>query len=162
QSRPWPETGRPRRAAVSAFGMSGTNAHLILEEAPAQPVSAEGTPSLEPVMLPATPWLLSARSQAALQARARQLLDHLDTTEDRAVDVAYSLAVHSSQHPHRAAIVAADRDALTHALTALAGDGHAPGLVRAATTPIAEVVFVFPGQGSQWAGMAVELLDSAP
>jgi acyl transferase domain-containing protein/NADP-dependent 3-hydroxy acid dehydrogenase YdfG/acyl carrier protein len=151
----WPETGRPRRAAVSSFGISGTNAHVILE---APPASGDRVPSGdEPAAAP--PWLLSARGEPALRAQALSLLDHVRARpEESSVDIGRSLATTRAQLEHRAAVPAGD-------LTALAALGRgepATGLVRGDAGNPGKVVFVFPGQGSQWAGMGVELARTMP
>ncbi|GAA2807800.1 type I polyketide synthase [Crossiella cryophila] len=149
----WPETGRPRRAAVSSFGVSGTNAHVILEQAP------ENLSSQREEAPASVPWLLSGRTPAALQAQAGSLAEHLaERPELDAADLAYSLATTRTRFEH-GAIVVGDRAAALAAFTAL-GRGEesaAITLVRGAGRS-ARPVFVFPGQGSQWVGMAVELL----
>ncbi|GFJ80778.1 polyketide synthase [Phytohabitans houttuyneae] len=144
---PWQAGGRPRRAGVSSFGVSGTNAHVILEEPPVELPPAAERPST-PV-----PLLLSARDPRALRGQADALAAHLTAHPRLApVDVAWSLATTRAAFEHRAAVVGADRDELVAALTELAVTGTPPG----GPGP----VMVFPGQGSQWAGMAVELLDT--
>ncbi|OLF07340.1 hypothetical protein BLA60_27600 [Actinophytocola xinjiangensis] len=155
ESRPWPARG-PRRAAVSAFGISGTNAHIILEQGPGtDPTGVE--PPATPV-----PVTLSARSPRALADHAARLLTTLDGTE-RVVDVAATLATRSA-FDHRAVLLADDVDGLRDGLRAVvAGTETADvvfGQVRAAASRGA--VFVFPGQGAQWVGMAKELLDESP
>ncbi|WNE96626.1 type I polyketide synthase [Streptomyces luomodiensis] len=155
----WPETGRPRRAAVSSFGISGTNAHTILEQAPAERETAAkpAEPSLE--VSGALPWPLSARGEAALRAQAAKLLAHLDANPElRPADVGYSLATTRAAFDQRAVLVGTDRDDFIRALTALV-QGVAPVQNVGVSDKTA---FVFPGQGSQWAGMAVELMDTAP
>ncbi|MCC3768755.1 SDR family NAD(P)-dependent oxidoreductase, partial [Streptomyces sp. UNOC14_S4] len=158
----WPETGRPRRAAVSSFGISGTNAHTILEQAPAPeaPVTTEepaaGTPG-------ALPWPLSARNEAALRAQAERLLAHLESGADGGpADLGRSLALTRAAHDARALLVGTDRDDFVHALTALATGQDRPGTVQGTTGAAGRTAFVFPGQGSQWAGMAVGLMDASP
>ncbi|MFC9330341.1 type I polyketide synthase [Kitasatospora sp. NPDC057015] len=159
EQRAWPETGRPRRAAVSAFGMSGTNAHAILEQASADALPERGE-ELGPVVVPL---LLSARNESGLQAQAHRLLGHLtDRPELGAADLGYSLAHSRTALEQRAVLVGTDLAGLTAGLTALAAGQAAPNLVRGTAGDRDRVVFVFPGQGSQWAGMASELLDSAP
>ncbi|WP_146193937.1 type I polyketide synthase, partial [Streptomyces sp. MA5143a] len=162
EAREWPEVDRPRRAAVSSFGMSGTNAHLILEQAPETrgPEQPEDAPEPDVVPLP-----LSARSQEALQEQARQLLSRLgesDAGSLRLVDVGRSLAVTRAAHPHRAVVVATGAGQARDALGALArGEDHA-GVVTGTAGAWGKSVFVFPGQGSQWVGMGAELLDASP
>ncbi|WP_229847942.1 SDR family NAD(P)-dependent oxidoreductase, partial [Kitasatospora griseola] len=148
EAREWDDTGRPRRAGVSAFGVSGTNAHVVLEQAPADPLAEElGTPETVPL-------LLSARTPEALHAQAAALSARLgDGSGVRAADVAFSLATGRSALAHRAVLVGTE-DNLAEHLTALAqgtavvGGGLLSG----------RVALVFPGQGSQWVGMAAELL----
>ncbi|SFE35912.1 type I polyketide synthase [Streptomyces mirabilis] len=172
-ARAWPRGGdRVRRAGVSAFGISGTNAHVVLEEAPrdlVRPVT--GTPLAE---LPgAALFPLSARTLPALRGQAARLLEALDGQPRPALpDVAATLAHHRTHFEHRAVVRAADRDGLLTALRALAegrtgsgtdsdtGTGTVVGPQQAA--PAGKLAFVFPGQGSQWAGMARDLLDRDP
>ncbi|AGP52922.1 type I polyketide synthase [Streptomyces rapamycinicus] len=168
EAREWPERGRPRRAGVSAFGVSGTNAHVILEQAPAEGEDhEEGAPALDGTALggSAVPWVLSGRSEAALRAQAERLLAHLhERPEVSPADVGHSLATGRSAFEYRATAVGADRSQLLGHLEALTSGGVSAGVVRGegAAVPEARPVFVFPGQGSQWVGMAVELLDSSP
>ncbi|WP_432844595.1 acyltransferase domain-containing protein [Amycolatopsis sp. CA-161197] len=150
---PFPETGRPRRAAVSSFGMSGTNAHVILEQAPA----VEPVPSAERTGV--VPWLLSARSKAALRGQARALLD----VDADPADVAYSLATGRTLHEHRAVVVGENREDLLAGVRSLADGTPGPGVVEGDGRIPDErrTVLVFPGQGSQWAGMGAELLAAS-
>ncbi|XIG73307.1 polyketide synthase [Streptomyces sp. SGAir0957] len=166
----WPETGRPRRAGVSSFGGSGTNAHVVLEQAPA-PEPAEETavedaaPAGEDAAPAgaALPWLLSARSDTALREQARRLADRVESAELSAVDVAHALATGRAALEERAVVVGADRTTLLNGLHALArGEQPATAARGLAESESADPVFVFPGQGAQWVGMAVELLDSSP
>ncbi|MGW8881910.1 type I polyketide synthase, partial [Streptomyces mirabilis] len=155
ENRAWPRTDAPRRAGVSSFGMSGTNAHLILEEAP--PHTEPATPSAPSRV--AVPWVLSGKSEAALRAQAGKLLDRIrQDTDTSLTDIAYSLALTRTHFDHRAAITATHRDDYLTALEALTHNQSVT--TEAQTSP--RPVFVFPGQGAQWAGMAVELLDTSP
>ena len=140
----WPDVERRRRAAVSAFGMSGTNAHVILEQPDAEDRAPESSSP------DAAPWLLSARSPGALRAQAAALLSVVD--EHRPADVGYSLLTTRARLRHRAVVF--DRAGLTAVATGRPGDDVALGAVSGPANP----VFVFPGQGSQWPGMAVDLL----
>ncbi|KOV10754.1 hypothetical protein ADK60_37065 [Streptomyces sp. XY431] len=142
----WPAVDRPRRAAVSSFGISGTNAHLIVEAPPTTP-EARTEESGD-----ALPWLLSARTEQALRDQARRLHDHLTARPD--LRPGYALATTRSHHSHRAAVT---RDHLG-GLEALARGEAAPGLLTGTARDTGRTVFVFPGQGTQWAGMAVDLL----
>ncbi|GAB3844843.1 hypothetical protein GCM10027610_060000 [Dactylosporangium cerinum] len=161
EARPWPETGQPRRAAVSSFGISGTNAHLILEEAPADQPADQ--PAAEPVRPVPGPWVLSAKTEPALRAQAARLRDHLDTHPDAdPATIGSALATTRTRFTHRAAIVADGPDELRQALDALAAGEPSAAVVTGTAAGSARTVFVFPGQGSQWAGMAAELLETAP
>ncbi|WP_193450463.1 type I polyketide synthase, partial [Streptomyces plicatus] len=172
----WPEAGRPRRAGVSAFGISGTNAHVVLEQADHETVENDGADGTEgttadtgtagtpTVTDPAlTPWVLSARSETALRAQAARLLAHLRTTPDaRPADIALSLATSRAALPHRAVVLATpDPEATEAALTALtSADPHPAVLednVRGGLT-----AFLFSGQGSQRLGMGRELYARFP
>nr|WP_237280689.1 type I polyketide synthase [Streptomyces caniscabiei] len=170
---PWPETGRPRRAGVSSFGMSGTNAHVILEHSPVDQALV-GRDPVEPV--PADqggghrrvrPWLLSARTPDALRAQAARLAAHLDRDDGAdATPAALGSALLRSRSlfEHRAVVLGTDRADLLTGVRALAdGTATAPKVITGTAAPTGRgPVFVFPGQGSQWAGMAVELLEASP
>ncbi|MEV4921527.1 SDR family NAD(P)-dependent oxidoreductase [Streptomyces roseoverticillatus] len=156
----WPESDRPRRAAVSSFGVSGTNAHTIIEQAPAAAESPSVPDSGEVV-----PWVLSGRTEAALQAQAARLASFLNGSDGDAApaaDTAYSLATTRAAFEHRAVVVADTPEALRQGLAAVA-DGSTPADVVTGTARTGgKTVFVFPGQGSQWVGMATELLETSP
>ncbi|NUS88034.1 MAG: SDR family NAD(P)-dependent oxidoreductase [Streptomyces sp.] len=156
EALPWPETGGPRRAGVSSFGMSGTNTHVILEQAPP---ADEPAPTAE---LPVVPWLVSGRGEAALRAQAARLRDFLtERPEASPTSVGFALAHARAAQSHRAAVVAADRDALLAGLASLA-EGTPSGQVVTGVPSPGATVFVFPGQGSQWVGMALALADASP
>ncbi|WP_248782401.1 acyltransferase domain-containing protein, partial [Saccharothrix syringae] len=154
EARAFPETGRPRRVGVSSFGVSGTNSHVILEQAPDQPAAEPGEDLAPPASVP---WVLSAKTPAALRAQARRLLSGVDGV--RPVDVGFSL-LSRSVFEHRAVVVG-DGSALRAGVGALASGDSAPGLVSGSGGVGSRVVFVFPGQGAQWAAMAVGLLESS-
>ena len=160
RARRWPEqTDRPRRAGVSAFGISGTNAHVIVEQAPAEFAAVEPARTRPPVM----PWVLSAKSASALAEQAARLLRFAEQhPEVDTHDVAYSLVTTRASFDHRAVAVGAERAELLSGLAAIASRAPAPDVVSGKAAATGGTVFVFPGQGSQWTGMAVELLDSAP
>jgi acyl transferase domain-containing protein/D-arabinose 1-dehydrogenase-like Zn-dependent alcohol dehydrogenase/acyl carrier protein len=154
---PWPRGERPRRAGVSSFGVSGTNAHVVLEEAPdAGTVERPGADAAR-----AVPLVLSGRSEGAVRGAARQLASRLaDGTHD-VRDVAWTLSRGRSAMEWRAAVPADDVQAAVAALEALAdgsptADGVGPTLSRPR-----RAVLVFPGQGSQWDGMARDLLATS-
>ncbi|HZB47928.1 MAG TPA: type I polyketide synthase, partial [Mycobacteriales bacterium] len=170
EARPWKTNGHPRRAGVSSFGVSGTNCHVIVEEAPfdalpepADPATVTAPPA--PVAgPPVAPVLLSGRTPAALRAQADRLrASVLARPEVPVADLGFSSATTRDHLDHRAVVVAPDRTALLSGLAALAaGEPAATAVQGRVLTPGARPVFVFPGQGAQWAGMAVELLDSSP
>ncbi|WP_344340416.1 type I polyketide synthase, partial [Streptomyces rhizosphaericus] len=156
---PWPETGRPRRAGISSFGFSGTNAHTIVEQAPAEEPGPVELVSKQPGVLP---WVLSGKSEAALRAQAWRLLDRLhDEPALRTVDVGLSLATTRAALDHRGVVQGRDREELMAGLTALAEGGMAAGVERGAVVA-GQTAFVFPGQGSQWVRMGVGLMDASP
>ncbi|MEY9992039.1 acyl transferase domain-containing protein/thioesterase domain-containing protein/acyl carrier protein [Streptomyces sp. V4I8] len=169
QAQQWPELDRPRRTGVSSFGISGTNAHVILEEAPrdraADPVTGPDAdvPQPEPgrPALPA-PWLLSAKSETALQAQASRLLAWLaDHPEADDADVAAVLTTARAQLGRRGAVLGADRAALLAGLTALAAGSASPHAVSGVATT-GETAFLFTGQGAQRIGMGAGLAAAFP
>ncbi|CQD13553.1 RifB protein [Mycobacterium lentiflavum] len=156
EQRSWPPLDRPRRAAVSSFGISGTNAHVILEQAPVvETVAADGD-------MPVAPWVLSARSPEALAGQARRLLAHVQADPRLGVaDVGWSLVSTRSAFDHRAVVVGT-RDELMAGLAGLAAGEPGVNVVQGRAQAVGKTVFVFPGQGSQWVGMGAQLLDTAP
>jgi acyl transferase domain-containing protein len=155
EARPWRAAERTRRAAVSSFGISGTNAHLVLEAAPRRDRPAPPAPATPPV------WLISARNETALRAQARRLHTRLTEEPHDPFEVAHTLAAGRTAFAHRAAVVAADPDSRAAALRALAEGGSDPGLVKGfADGP--GVAFLFTGQGSQRPGMGRGLYDAHP
>ncbi|UQA90608.1 type I polyketide synthase [Streptomyces halobius] len=163
EARQWPASDRPRRAGVSSFGISGTNAHVIIEEAPAQTPAQPAETQTAPVPAPSVlPVVVSARSQAALRTQADRLRAQLIAQPELStVDMAFSLATMRAQLEHRAVVVATDRGALLTGLGHLSSNEPSPAVVEG--RPVGgKAVFVFPGQGAQWAGMATELADSSP
>ncbi|WP_405808596.1 type I polyketide synthase [Streptomyces sp. NBC_00210] len=154
---PWPDLGRPRRAGVSSFGISGTNAHVILEQAPADDPGPRAAVPDGP-----QPWVLSAQHPAALREQARRLRTRLADADLPLADTATALATTRSAFRHRAVVVAEDREGFLAGLDALAQEQSAASVVQATADAAGRTVFVFPGQGSQWAGMAARLLDESP
>ncbi|MEV0882113.1 SDR family NAD(P)-dependent oxidoreductase, partial [Micromonospora echinofusca] len=157
---PWPAVDRPRRAAVSSFGISGTNAHVIIEQPPVEVVEGEIVAGNVP---PVVPVLLSARDGAALSAQAGRWARWLSVDgAPRPVDVAWSSVTTRPALEHRAVVTAADRDDLVTALTALA-DGDPTGtVVSGATTQRGQLALLFSGQGAQRAGMGRDLYAGFP
>ncbi|WP_329303978.1 SDR family NAD(P)-dependent oxidoreductase [Streptomyces sp. NBC_00659] len=161
EAREWPELDRPRRAGVSSFGVSGTNAHVVLEQAPAEEPAHSGTKTgTAPSM-----WPLSARTEEALRAQAGRLLERVEARADaEPAAVARALATTRASFDQRAVVVGQGRADLLQGLRALAEGASAPQVVEGTSVgeDAGRAVFVFPGQGAQWAGMAVELLDTSP
>ncbi|MBZ6475478.1 acyltransferase domain-containing protein [Streptomyces griseocarneus] len=144
-----PEEPGPRRpTVVSESGADGTTVHVVLD------APRTGTDSAQ------LPWVVTAMSRPALQARAASLAVHLDAAPASPADAAHSLLTIPPAR-HRAVVVGSGRTAMRQGLRALATGGDAPHLVRGTANEARRPVFVFPGQGSQWIGMAVELLDSS-
>ncbi|MDC0773291.1 type I polyketide synthase, partial [Streptomyces sp. HD] len=160
EAREWPQTGRPRRAGVSSFGISGTNAHVILEQAP-EPEPVEPAGAGRPVLEGPVPWLVSARGEAALREQAARLAEHVVRTPGLSpLDVGFSLAGTRSAFEQRAVVLGGDREELVAGLRSVAEGVSVAGAVTGRAAD-GGVVFVFPGQGSQWVGMAAELLESS-
>nr|WP_280142983.1 type I polyketide synthase [Streptomyces hygroscopicus] len=165
EERPWPEAGHPRRAAVSSFGISGTNAHVILEQGPAddRPVrEPSGDPRHQGEVL--VPWVVSARTPAALAEQARRLAGAVATNHARPVDVGRSLATGRAALEHRAVVLGRDRDELLRRLTALAAGEPDDAVPTGSAGPAgaAKTAVLFTGQGSQRIGMGRELYAAHP
>ncbi|MBC2879843.1 MULTISPECIES: type I polyketide synthase [Streptomyces] len=155
EARPW-TSDRARRAAVSSFGISGTNAHVILEEAPQEaPASAPETLT-GPVL-----WPLSATTPQALRAQARRLREAL-SDDDGLASIGLSLATTRAHFDHRAVVTGRTRADLVTALTALADGTPAPGLAQGTARTTGKTAFLFTGQGAQRAGMGRELYETFP
>ncbi|MFD0660999.1 type I polyketide synthase [Thermocatellispora tengchongensis] len=179
---PWPAGDSPRRAGVSAFGISGTNAHVIIEEAPPagsggrregqdsqDDVAADSaaTPDGSPRVLTGTPpaWLVSGHTEAALAAQAARLASLVQQGAGLdPVDVAWSLATTRSTFEHRAVVLGADADELVSGVAALAAGDPAAGVISGVVPAgrVGRVGFVFAGQGAQRAGMGRELYEASP
>ncbi len=152
---PWPETGTPRRAGVNSLGIGGTNAHVILEEAPPPRAAAADAPERPRHIL-----MLSARSEAALAALARRYHDHLRAHPDLSLaDVCFTANTGRKAFDHRLAVCA---DSLAEMAAALDGEAATAARGRADGTGRRRVAFLFTGQGSQYAGMGRQLYDTQP
>ncbi|WP_443098176.1 type I polyketide synthase [Actinoalloteichus sp. AHMU CJ021] len=151
----WPDTDEPRRAAVSSFGVSGTNVHTVLEQAPASHRAPSG--DVRPPAL--TPWLVSGRTANALRAQAGRLAAHV--SEGSGLDIAYSLATTRTHLEHRAVVLSEDHGGQVAALAALA-DGAQPADVVLGTPTTGGTAFLFAGQGAQRPAMGRELYDTYP
>ncbi|HEY8979417.1 MAG TPA: SDR family NAD(P)-dependent oxidoreductase [Streptomyces sp.] len=167
EAREWPGSeDRPRRAGVSAFGISGTNAHLILEEAPPE---EPGRPEAERETTagPAgpVPWVLSGKSTEALREQAQRLLAHVrdDGAGARAsvVDLAHSLAVSRTGFEHRAVVLGSSRQELMRSLETMAAGDRAPEVVSGRALK-GRLAVLFTGQGAQRAQMGRQLASAFP
>ncbi|WP_405397511.1 type I polyketide synthase [Streptomyces microflavus] len=152
----WPETGRPRRAGVSSFGFGGTNAHVIVEEPPAEAQAAPAEETVRPAG--AVPLLLSGKTPQAVAEQAQRLLTHLEAHPDQnALDTAYSSALTRTALDHRAGIIATSRGEL---LTKLAEFTETPPATT--TDAKGKIAFLFTGQGAQRINMGNELAAIYP
>ena len=154
----WPEVDRPRRVGVSAFGVSGTNAHVVLEQAPQEEQQQAG----EPAVLPVVPWVITGRTAATLRGQAERLWSHADLHADLGLpDVGLSLVATRSVFEHRAVVLGADRAELLRGVEALAAGGSAAN-VLSGVAESGRTAFLFAGQGSQRPGMGRELYEAFP
>ncbi|MDG5809431.1 type I polyketide synthase, partial [Streptomyces ossamyceticus] len=164
ETRPWPEADRPRRVGVSSFGISGTNAHVILESAPAvEPdTAAESAPAMEPPAAHGVlPWLVSGRSAGALSAQAGRLYEALAANQALApVDVARTLASRAALQ-HRAVLLGSAPEGLLEGLAALAADEPSAHVVSGVAVE-SRTAFLFTGQGAQRVGMGRGLYEAFP
>ncbi|MFI6351043.1 type I polyketide synthase, partial [Streptomyces sp. NPDC050560] len=191
-ARTWPDAGaRPRRAAVSSFGVSGTNAHVILEQAPPGPVEqtprgqgqtpqtqgsttlAQGgvteAPEPGPHPMPVTPVVLSARSEAGLRGQAGRLLAAVEAAppprgehDTALVDLAHSALTGRARLEHRAVVTGAVRGDITAGLRALAEGRVTTGVARGTVSETGRTAVLFTGQGAQRLGMGRELYGAFP
>ncbi|HEV7615056.1 MAG TPA: type I polyketide synthase, partial [Solirubrobacterales bacterium] len=166
---PWERSGEPRLAGVSSFGISGTNAHLILEEAPAPDPSVvdrnggdpEGTPT-PPLTETTLPWLLSAKTYPALREVAGRLAAHLKANPELEMeDVGFSLATSRTELDRRAVLLGAERDELLTALDVLQGAEAGPAPIQGKARK-GTLAYLLTGQGSQRPGMGQGLYEASP
>ncbi|QUR68818.1 SDR family NAD(P)-dependent oxidoreductase [Mycobacterium spongiae] len=167
QSRPWPDTdGRPRRAAVSAFGMSGTNAHVIVAAPPAPLADPAGQAPQSPAVSwtsGTVPWVVSAKSADGLVAQAGRLAGYVGACPDLGVaDVGYSLVSTRAVFDHRAVVVGRSREELVSGLADVAAGRPNVAVVSGQARRVGKTVLVFPGQGGQWLGMGQQLYRESP
>ena len=171
----WVSNGEPRRAAVSSFGVSGTNAHVIVEEPPgttgdggqaprgAPPTPSSDRPDVSFLRQDTAPWLLSGASGDALSDQARRLGDWVKDSDLDAHDVGYSLVSTRPALEHRAVVIGGSPEQMLDGLEILRSGESGAGVVRGVRrSHDGSVVFVFPGHGAQWSGMALELLEVSP
>ncbi|MEV5839846.1 type I polyketide synthase [Nocardia sp. NPDC052112] len=148
RARPWPETGRPRRAGVSSFGITGTNSHVVLEQAPVAD-SEDASVSAPPV----SAWVVSARSAPALTGQAERLAGYLRAQPGLdPVHIGYSLVVSRARLPHRAVLIGRKQDDLLSGLESLVAGQDSPTVVRAMGSSVAKTVLLFPDSGRVGAG----------
>ncbi|MDT7733432.1 MAG: hypothetical protein QOE12_606, partial [Mycobacterium sp.] len=162
EATPWQRNGEPRIAGISSFGFAGTNAHVILEEAPvaAARAAAPADPAADKrfAILP-----VSARTPEALAQLAEQYRGWLSAhPEATLADVCLTTGVGRAHFEHRAALVVNSKESASDLLGALADDRPAPGLVRGVSDATPKTAWLFTGQGSQYPGMARELYDTEP
>ncbi|UJW29897.1 type I polyketide synthase [Saccharothrix sp. AJ9571] len=153
----WPEVERPRRAGVSSFGLSGTNAHVILEQAPEPEPAGEGDAAFGVV-----PLLVSGRGVSGLRGQAASIRSFVDDDTEPLADTGFSLVTTRSMLADRGVVLAADRDEAIAGLDAVAAGAPGVGVVSGLADVEGKRVFVFPGQGAQWLGMGLDLLDVSP
>ncbi|MEV5598708.1 SDR family NAD(P)-dependent oxidoreductase [Streptomyces sp. NPDC052496] len=155
ENRPWPAVDGVRRCAVSSFGVSGTNAHVILEsweeDEPVTPAPETDEP--RPAALK-----LSAKTPTALRSLATAVAGRLEAGTDAVAGLAHALAHQREDFDHRAVVVGTGRTELLDGLRAFTAGAEHPGAVDGVARRVRRPVFVFPGQGSQWQGMATALL----
>ncbi|HTZ16274.1 MAG TPA: type I polyketide synthase, partial [Mycobacterium sp.] len=158
---PWHANGRPRRAGTSSFGFSGTNAHVLIEEAPSPSAAAAPEPDVRPEQVSVLP--LSARSPEALTALAQRYGTWLDShLEVDIADVCFTAGVGRSHFEHRAALVVDSVAGARELLAGLAENRLEPGAMRGVCGDPPKTAWFFTGQGSQYPGMARELFDTEP
>ncbi|GAB2695545.1 hypothetical protein GCM10010442_11590 [Kitasatospora kifunensis] len=160
EAREWPEMGRPRRVGVSSFGLSGTNAHLILEQAPEVAEDASDAEVVRPAG-GVVPLVVSAKSVGSLAGQAGRLVSLVGGASD-VVSVAGGLVSRRGVLGERAVVVAGSREEALAGLGALAAGEASPWVVRGSSTGVGRTVVVFPGQGSQRVGMGGELYGLYP
>ncbi|MFE7134397.1 SDR family NAD(P)-dependent oxidoreductase [Streptomyces sp. NPDC057638] len=162
EARAWPETGAPRRSGVSSFGFGGTNAHVIVEQAPETEVEdAEAAPP-PPAAVPVIPWTLSGKTPEAVAGQAARLLTATDADEGLdPVEVARALLSGRTLFEHRATVLGRGRDELLAGLRSLAAGETIASAVKGSRTT-GKLAFVYTGQGAQRAGMGRELAAAYP
>ncbi|MBO1419193.1 type I polyketide synthase, partial [Streptomyces sp. FH025] len=151
EARPWPDNGHLRRAGISAFGISGTNAHVVIEAAAEEPAGVPAGPAGGVV-----PWVLSGKSDVALREQARRLGAFTAVHPEVSPAAVGGALAARTVFEHRAVVVGT-----AEALDALAEGRSAPGLVTGIARPLGRSVFVFPGQGAQWVGMGRDLYEQS-
>ncbi|MER5757345.1 type I polyketide synthase [Streptomyces sp. NPDC002088] len=157
---PWPTVDRPRRAAVSSFGISGTNAHVIIEQGPDADLPRQEPPTGVPAV---HPWILSARTPAALADGAQRLLFHLEARPEATEEqIGWALAATRTPFEHRAVVVGTDRDSFADGLRAVRERRTSPHLLTGTASAPPRTAFMFSGQGGQRLGMGQGLYRAYP
>jgi acyl transferase domain-containing protein len=162
-AQPWPQKNGARRAGVSAFGLSGINAHVIVEEAPEVPLAIDDATDL-PGDSPrtVTPWVITAKSAETLSAQAARLIAFLEQDSDfRPIDIGFSLASSRAQFGHRAVVIGRDRDDLLDGLRSLAAGDISSAAAHGVAGVSTKTAALFPGEGAQ-VGMGQQLYSSFP
>jgi acyl transferase domain-containing protein len=171
KATPWEANGRPRRAGVSSFGFTGTNAHVLIEEAPVQPATPDEHPADDAAVAPESEapeasvnvLALSARSSEALVELAQRYGSWLGNHPEADIaEVCLTAGVGRSHFEHRAALVVETVQSASEGLAELAENRLRPGVVRGECTDRPTTAWLFTGQGSQYPGMARELFDAEP
>ncbi|ONK10095.1 type I polyketide synthase [Streptomyces sp. MP131-18] len=163
EARVWPRGDAPRRGAVSSFGISGTNAHVILEEAETADDAPSGTRPAAAAGTAPTAWPLSGHMPDAVREQAARLREFLgDEAAGHPVDVAWSLAATRAALTHRAVVIGGSREDLLGGLDAASSGAERPGIVRGTARGDARVGLLFAGQGAQRLGMGRELYETYP
>ncbi len=160
----WPTTGHPRRAGVSSFGFGGTNAHVVLEQGAERSVASSGPETSQPADA-VTTLVVSGKTDGRVASTAAMLAQWMDGdgADVGLPEVAHALNHHRSQYPKFGTVAACDRAQAVAGLRALAAGQSAPGVIpphQGGCRP--GTVFVYSGQGSQWAGMGRQLLEDEP
>ncbi|MEV4723791.1 type I polyketide synthase [Micromonospora humida] len=162
EPRDWPRGQRPRRAGISGFGVSGTNAHVIIEEPPSEPAQPAAGPHTAVTTPPGLVWPVSGHTPEALRTQAGRLLAHLDRQpEPDPADVARTLTTRPAL-PHRAVVTGSDLTDLRRGLTAVAAGADDPAVFTGEARPAGLTAFAFTGQGAQRPGMGRELARAFP
>ncbi|HVH45622.1 MAG TPA: type I polyketide synthase [Labilithrix sp.] len=163
---PWPEPNKPLIAGVSSFGISGTNAHVVVSEPPATPADAWKEADRLAAEVKLLPVCVSAKTPEALRAYAKRFAEHLSSPLEAPAtwrDVAFTSSVRQTHLEHRLVVVGASAAEWSEKLVAFANGETRRGLVVGEANGLnTKVIFVFPGQGSQWLGMGKGLLESSP
>jgi len=162
-NQPWPHHDRPRRAGISSFGISGTNAHAIVEYDPAEANPDAAIPNRkERELSPTLPCVLSAKTESALRGQAALLRGGREAAGTTVADLGYSLATTRAIFDHRAVVVADSRAELNEGLEALSQGAFSPAVLTARASASGKTALLLPGQGSQALGMGRELYEAFP